>query len=280
MSNVKCVWDDGLAGEFWRNGRLPFTVYDVHGHMGYHPAIYMSHAKPETMVRHLRRAGAKLIFTHHDALMDWSFRNAQCVEIARRFPDDLRIYMAVNPNCQSNINEDLALYDSWAPYVCGLKFLADYHQVPVTDPRYEKAVAFAEERRLPILFHTWGGSPNDGADVLLELTKRHPGAVYLFGHSFYGDWKGVEKVRAESPATCYFELTSIPGQAGHIERLVSIVGADRLLFGTDLPWFDEFQGIGGILSADIPDAAKKAILHDNARKVFGEGLPGGVTSDE
>ena len=90
MSKTPCVWEDGLAGEFWRNGRLPFTVYDVHGHMGLHPAIYMSHAAPETMVRHLRRAGAKLIFTHHYALNDWTFRNAACVEIARRFPDDLR----------------------------------------------------------------------------------------------------------------------------------------------------------------------------------------------
>ena len=275
MSKSKCLWEEGLAGEFWRNGKLPFTVYDVHGHMGFHPSIYMSHSSPETMVRHLRRAGAKLIFTHHYALNDWSFRNAQCVDIARRFPDDLRVYMAVNPHCQSNIEEDLALYDSWLPYVCGLKFLADYHHLPVTDPHYEKAVAFADARRLPILFHTWGGSPNNGAAPLLELTRRHPNVIYLFGHSVYGDWAGVEKLRNESPATCYFELTSIPGQAGYIERLVDLVGADRILYGTDLPWFDEFQGIGGVLCADISDDAKKAILHDNAVKVFGGGLPAG-----
>lgn len=273
MNKTTCVWEEGLAGEFWRNGRLPFAVYDVHGHMGFHPAIYMSHAEPETMVRHLRRAGAKLIFTHHYALDDWGYRNARCVEIARNFPDDLRVYMAVNPHAQANIEEDLALYDSWAPYVCGLKFLADYHYTKVTDAKYEKAAAFADERRLPILLHTWGGSPYDGASELLELTKRHPNAIYLFGHCVFGDWAGVEKLRAESPATCYFELTSIPGQAGLVERLVDIVGADRLLFGTDLPWFDEFQAIGGVLCADIDDAAKKAILHDNALRVFGDLLP-------
>ena len=76
MKKTPCVWEEGLAAEFWQTGRLPFPVYDVHGHMGLHPAIYMSHAAPETMVRHLRRAGAKLIFTHHYALNDWSFRNA------------------------------------------------------------------------------------------------------------------------------------------------------------------------------------------------------------
>jgi predicted TIM-barrel fold metal-dependent hydrolase len=273
MSDGKCLWNDGLAGEFWRNGRLPFTVYDVHGHMGFHPAIHMSHAAPETMVRHLRRAGEKLIFTHHYALNDWSFRNAACVDIARRFPDDLRVYMAVNPHCAANIEEDLALYDSWLPYVCGLKLLADYHRVSVTDPRYEKALAFAEARHLPVLFHTWGGSGCNGAAPLLELTKRHPGIVYLFGHSIYGDWSGVERLRNEAPATCYFELTSIPGQAGYIERLLDTVGADRILFGTDLPWFDEFQAIGGVLCADIPDNAKRAILHDNARRIFGDLLP-------
>ncbi len=274
MSKASCVWESGLAREFWQNGRLPFTVFDVHGHMGLHPAIYMSHAAPETMVRHLRRAGAKLIFTHHYALNDWTFRNDQCVEIARRFPDDLRVYMAVNPHCPPNIEEDLALYDSWAPYVCGIKILADYHRTPVTDEKYAKVFAFADERRLPVLFHTWGGSPCNGVPQLLELTKRHPHITYLFGHSFYGDWTGVEKIRAESPATCYFELTSIPGQAGHIERLADIVGADRILFGTDLPWFDEFQAIGGVLCADVDDTAKKAILHDNALRIFGGLLPG------
>ncbi len=273
MSKSKCLWEEGLAGEFWRNGKLPFTVYDAHGHMGFHSSIYMSHASPETMVRHLRRAGAKLIFTHHYALFDRAFRNAQCVDIARRFPDDLRVYMAVNPHCPENVEEDLALYDSWRPYVCGLKFLADYHHVPVTDPRYAKALEFANSRGLPVLFHTWGNSPNNGPAQLLELTKRYPDIVYLFGHSFYGSWKGVEKLRAEAPATCYFELTSIPGQAGHLERLVSIVGADRMVFGTDLPWFDEFQGIGGVLCADISDDAKKAILHDNAIRIFGDLLP-------
>ena len=272
---AKSIWgqEGSLPEIFWRTGRLPFPVYDVHGHMGLHPAIYMSHADPETMARHLRRAGAKLIFTHHYALNDWSFRNETCVEIARRFPDVFRVYMAVNPHCPANIEEDLALYGGWAPFVCGLKILADYHRTRVTDAKYEKAMAFADERGLPVLFHTWGGSPYNGAAPLLELTRRHPNAVYLFGHSFFGDWDGVRKVFGESPARCYFELTSIPGQAGHIERLAGIVGADRILFGTDLPWFDEFQAIGGVLAADIPDNARRAILHDNALAVFGDTLP-------
>ena len=146
MKTTPCVWEEGLAGEFWQKGRLPFPVYDVHGHMGLHPAIYMSHAAAETMARHLRRAGAKLIFTHHYALNDWSFRNATCVEIARRFPDVLRVYMAVNPHCQPNIEEDLALYDSWAPTVCGLKILADYHRTSVLDAKERPSLAESASR--------------------------------------------------------------------------------------------------------------------------------------
>lgn len=275
MSNAaKSIWEaEGTLPEvFWRTGRLPFPVYDVHGHMGYHPAIFMSHAEPETMARHLRRAGARLVFTHHDALNDWSYRNQAVHDIVARFPDVLRMYVAINPHAPANIEEDLARYDDW-PYAIGLKFLADYHRVAVTDERYERAMSFADERGLPILFHTWGGSSYDGAGTLLELTRRHPHAIYLFGHSFYGDWKGVRKVFEEAPARCYFELTSIPGQAGYIERLVDIVGADRILFGTDLPWFSEFQAIGGVLAADISDDARRAILHDNALAVFGDALP-------
>ena len=36
-----------------------------------------------------------------------------------------------------------------------------------------------------------------------------------------------------------------------------------------MPWFDEFQHIGGILSADISDEAKKDILCGNVERLLG-----------
>jgi predicted TIM-barrel fold metal-dependent hydrolase len=51
--------------------------------------------------------------------------------------------------------------------------------------------------------------------------------------------------------------------------LVKRVGSERLLYGTDMPWFDEFQGVGGILAAEISDEDKRNILYKNAERILG-----------
>jgi len=44
--------------------------------------------------------------------------------------------------------------------------------------------------------------------------------------------------------------------------------SDRMLFGTDLPWFDPHHGIGAVLSADLTDADRHNILHRNAERLL------------
>ena len=58
----------------------------------------------------------------------------------------------------------------------------------------------------------------------------------------------------------YLELTSIPEQGGALETMVNI--RDRKILGTDMPRFDEHQGIGGL--AQISDDDVHNILHRNA----------------
>jgi len=50
---------------------------------------------------------------------------------------------------------------------------------------------------------------------------------------------------------------------GGIEAFVESYGPDRMLFGTDLPWFDPHHAIGAVLSADITDEDRHKILYRN-----------------
>ena len=274
---VTSVWNKPgtIANAFWERGwdfeapeTAPLPVYDMHGHMGTHNAIYFARCDAPEMVQHLKRSGIRrLVFSHHHAL--WGeFRNAQVRDICSQFPDILRFYVAINPHRPQYIEEDLKRYDEFKPYVVGLKILAGYHKVVVTDKRYEKAMEFAAERKLPILFHTWIGCPFNGLDPMTELCKRYPTVTFFIGHSF-SNWQAAKKL-ADQTENTYFELTSLPGQYGMIEHLVQEVGSKRIIFGTDMPWFDEFQHIGGILSADISDEAKKDILCGNVERLLGK----------
>ena len=140
----------------------------------------------------------------------------------------------------------------------------------VTDKAYEYALDFAQERGLPVLNHTWGGRGhyNDGPSML-KLVEKYSNITFFHGHSIFGDYEYAEKVVKASDKS-YLELTAVPGENGMIEKLCALVGSEKLIFGTDLPWFDEFQAIGGVVAAKISDTDKRNILHDNVERIFGK----------
>jgi len=151
----------------------------------------------------------------------------------------------------------------------GLKCLADYYKLALTDPAWEYAFKFADERALPVLLHTWGNSKYDGGEIVLKLVRSYPRIKFFIGHSLYGEWEMAEQVVKEGNGNVWLELTAIPGEYRRVEQLVAAVGSDRLLYGTDLPWFDEYQAIGGVLSAEISEDDMRNILYRNAERIFG-----------
>lgn len=266
------IWENenSTAGTVWKIGKADFPVYDMHAHMGRHYAMYHARCEAEDMVKHARRLGVKrLCFSHNDALFDVG-GNRTAAETCRKYPDILRMYVGINPNYPEQVRSDLAEFDSWKPFAIGLKILASYHKVKATDPSYEEALKFASDRELPVLFHTWGGSACDGGDVMLELIRRYPKIKFLLGHSIFGDWDAAERCCKEGKGNVYLELTAIPGERGVIEDLVRRVGSEHILYGTDLPWFDEYQAVGGVLSAEISEEDIRNILYRNADKLFGK----------
>jgi predicted TIM-barrel fold metal-dependent hydrolase len=71
----------------------------------------------------------------------------------------------------------------------------------------------------------------------------------------------------------FYELTATHDDRGVVERLCEGVGSNRLLFGTDLPWFSTFTGIGAILAADISDEDRRNIFYRNAQPILKPFVP-------
>jgi len=55
---------------------------------------------------------------------------------------------------------------------------------------------------------------------------------------------------------------------GMLERMVNGVGAERVLFGTDMPFVDGRPQIGYVACARIPDDSKRLIFGLNAKRIF------------
>ncbi|MBO3803303.1 MAG: amidohydrolase family protein [Candidatus Brockarchaeota archaeon] len=261
--------DSELAREFLENGRSSSCpVIDMHGHYGPFQGIYFPSSSAEAMVKTMDRAGVRMIVcSSHASLIDPGRGNPLMAEVVKKYPDRFRAYWAVNPNYPKIIERDLLDYEKREGFV-GFKFLADYHKYPITGPNYRPVLEYANRRGLLVLVHTWGHSEFDSPSHLAEIAERYPEAKFLMGHSGYGEWEKSVSVSREH-ANVYLELTAAYAVNGYVEKMVNEAGSEKILFGTDLPWFDPHYGIGCILFSRIDDGDRHDILHRNAEKLLG-----------
>ena len=263
------ISDSALAEAFWETGRCDACgVIDMHGHMGPWRGIYFPRASTEAMIHVMDQCGVRmLVFCHHAALFCPDIGNAAGVEAVRKFPDRLRAYLGVNPHYPEAMSADLAGFDGSRDVFVGLKLLASYHQVPWDAPAYEPAWRFAQQRKLIVLGHTWGGSRYDGQEMVRQMAARYPDVRLLLGHCLHGAWDEAVAIAREFP-NVYLELTAVMRNRGTLEKFVAAGLSERLLFGTDLPWFDPHYGIGAVLAAEISDEDRHNILHRNAGRLL------------
>ena len=258
-----------LARAFWESPSVEeCPIIDMHGHMGDWHSIYFPRGDTARMIGTMDECGVRmLVFAHHMALFCPDIGNRLSVQAVRQYPERLRAYCAVNPNYPEHLQADLATFDSHQGVYVGFKFLPDYHGIPLSDDRYRPACEYADARELLVLTHTWGGSTLDGPQVVREMAQRYPRLKLLLGHSCHGAWDEAVKL-AQELDNIYLELTAVFDDRGILEKRVRGAGSDRMLFGTDLPWFDPHHAVGALLSADIDDEDRHNICHRNAERLL------------
>lgn len=258
-----------LKEEFFARGKLAdCPIHDLHGHMGPFFGGLLHDTDPADMVAAMARAGVHLVvFCHHDALFNSSIGNRVNIEAVRRFPDRLRAWCGLNPNFPDVLEQDVASFDTHADVYAGFKMLSDYHLISITDARYASAWTHADQRNLPVLLHTWGGSPYDGPEPIRTVAERYPHAQILLGHSCHGEWDKAIQLAKDFPAIS-LDLCAVMDERGILERFVDELGAERIFFGTDIPWFNHHYYIGAVLGSGISDDDCRKIFYQNARRIL------------
>jgi predicted TIM-barrel fold metal-dependent hydrolase len=258
-----------LKEAFYQYGQVDdCPVYDLHGHMGAYYGISFPRPEAEGMLHAMDRAGVRmLVFCHHATLMSPDVGNAANIEAVRRHPQRLRAYCGINPNYPDVCAQDVNTFEQYPDVYVGFKMLADYHGYPLTDARYRDAWEKADQLETLVLIHTWGGSVYDGADVVRRIAERYTRAKILMGHSCHGEWDKAIQLVKDFP-NLYFELCAVLDERGVLERFVGETGSQRIVFGTDLPWFSHHYYIGSLLGAPISDEARHDILHRNAERLL------------
>ena len=133
----------------------------------------------------------------------------------------------------------------------------------------------AEEYDIPVLQHTadqtvlkarkWHSDPADTA----LLGRRFPNAKIIMAHLTASGLRGTLEI--QDVPNIYHDTSAYLPFAGRLEFALEKLGADRILFGTDLTIRDIPSQLGRILGTPMSRGDRQKILYDNAAKLLGIG---------
>jgi hypothetical protein len=120
--------------------------------------------------------------------------------------------------------------------------------------------------------HIYAGKGAITPEILYPFILSHPDLVIVCAH-----WGGglpfyflMPEVK-QAMKNVYFDTAASPllYSSQIYEQAVQLVGADRILFGSDYPLLEQSRSIAEITSLDLPQETKNQILAGNAQRLLG-----------
>ncbi len=223
------------------------------------------------------------------------FQNLYAYEAQQKYPDRFLAAGTYDPfsrKCEAikkHLFEDLGMRVVKFEVSCGAGLMANHETLPLDGDFMEKEYAYADDLGLIFVIDIGKlGTESCQVEALRRVILRHSGMTFVVCH-LLAPSQDKEKEMCEAIArlalpNVWFDLASLshnvrpdvypfPVTRRFAHSAMKVVGADRLLFGTDLPSnlcrFTYRELIDCYLEdPDLTQAEKQLILHDNAERVF------------
>ena len=164
----------------------------------------------------------------------------------------------------------------------GIKLHPPNQRFYPNDPRLRAAYVRMQELGLPVTFHSgaFALAPRAGdhgrAEHFAELLAAFPRLTVVMAHLAFGDFDACAELARTYPNVffdCCFVVNGVdrPPAISDEEAVAAFrrIGTDRVMFGSDYPWFDPVADAGRIRRLPLTASEKRAILHDNAIRTLG-----------
>ncbi|NLC69576.1 MAG: amidohydrolase [Clostridiaceae bacterium] len=244
-------------------------VIDCHAHLGPWAAFHGPKETAEDMLVNMDALGidAACISAHAAIGPDYAYGNNFMMETVKKYPGRFIGYAAINPNYPGEIRAEIDRCLK-IPQVKGIKVHPGFHKYPMDHKYYHIVYEEADKRRCPVLMHTWG---MDSILAVGRIAGMYPRANFIMGHAGGSDIKAMEKAveLACMHDNLYLDLVLSMAYEGNVEWLVREAGSKKVLFGTDMPFYDGSFNLGRIALAEISDDEKKDIFGLNAKRLLG-----------
>jgi len=248
-------------------------VLSGHTHLGVgwnHP---MYGSDPETMLDTMDRVGIAVscVSSMRALGSDMVGGNEQIAAATRAHPDRFIGTVVVNPHFPDESFAELETYFDTGSFGM-IKIHPEFHAYPMDGDGYARAFAFANERHIPILTHSWGfGRGYDHPTRALRIASAYPDIPILLGHAG-GTPDGIKtsvEVALEADSV-YLDTASSHVYRGSIEYMAEELGADRVIFGTDASYLADAPQVARIAASRLDEPEKQQILGLNLARLLRE----------
>lgn len=189
--------------------------------------------------------------------------NERIISVSRKFHGRFIPVVTVNPWKNDAVDELRGLLSKGAkalklhPLVQGF--------TPINEIVYP-ILDLAEKSSIPVIFHT--GTPIYSMPLqVLEVALTYPELNIVMGHMGLGEY-WWDAIRAAKRADNVYLDTAGVRYLPVLEKAVKVIGAERILYGSDMPFLSPELELEKIRLLRISEHEKESILGLNAQKLF------------
>jgi predicted TIM-barrel fold metal-dependent hydrolase len=245
-------------------------VVDIHGHGGPWYDFYVPSSDCESMLRMMDRLGvsAVVLAPHLSVGPAVTEGNDLAIEWSRRYPRRIFGYAVPYPHqplelIKAELNRAL---DSG---LVAIKIHPSTHNQPVFSDPYRVTWEVARERGTFILSHSWHGDSRCSPAALAEMAQQFPEVPVILGHSG-GVPAGFEEAiaLAKKQPNLYLDTCGSYVTGAWVRRFVAEVGAERVLYGSDMPFIDPRYSLGKVGLSGLTEEELRQVLGLSAKKLL------------
>jgi len=246
-------------------------IIDGHGHIGTYSKFYGLRVRSvEGTVEAMDCAGVdKLVVSHLESFSyDPSEGNQRLKQDIERHPRRFIPFFNVHPRYEKEAAEEIAkCAGDWGWR--GLKLHPQYQMYQANSSQAKKAIERASRYGCVVLYHSGDSdvgalcSPSKIADVAGEF----PETTIIMGHMGVTDWpEAIEVARLHK--NLILDATSCIINYGVLEYAAEYVGKERIIFGSDFPFYPFELLLSKIRDSELDDETKKAVLGENMLRIM------------
>lgn len=251
--------------------RVFSVITDVHAHV----MLGGAEGNKKNLLKTADRYGVNRLYI--STLDGAEFPNEEAIDMDNKVtadfikeqPGRIKGYVYVNPR---NANAmDVLRKGMEEQNMSGLKlWIATYCNDPLVYPLVEKMIEYDK----PVLIHTFvkavGQLQCESTSYHVgKLAERYPEAKLIMAHLGGEPYHGIRNVAKYE--NVWIDHSGTLVGSNDLDYTVKLVGADRVLFGTDMP-IAFASSYGQVLEADLTAEEREKVLWKNTAELFGEGF--------